>query len=221
MDSVFEIIGPPMIGPSSSHTAGAVRIGLLARSLLGAQPVFAKIGLHGSFAATGQGHATDKGLVSGLLGFAPDDERLKSAMDLAKQSALETRFETVDLGEVHPNSVKLELREKSGESVTLLASSIGGGSIEVFGINGFPASITGTLDALAIFHGDQPGFLAKVTAVLACVNTNIATIRTSRHHRGQNALTMVEVDAPVPTVAVSLLREIKAVTALRTILRLP
>jgi L-serine dehydratase len=222
MDSVFEIIGPPMIGPSSSHTAGAVRIGLMARRLLGSQPVSAKIGLHGSFAATGQGHATDKGLVSGLLGFAPDDDRLKSALEIAKDSRFQVSFQKVDLGDqVHPNSAKVEVCDQSGEYVALIAASVGGGSIEVVQINGFPASINGTLETLAIFHIDQPGFLAKVTVILACVDANIATIRTSRQYRGENALTLVEVDAPIPDAAITILKEIKSVSRLRVLNRLP
>ncbi|MDD2709650.1 MAG: L-serine ammonia-lyase, iron-sulfur-dependent subunit beta [Verrucomicrobiae bacterium] len=222
MDSVFEIIGPAMIGPSSSHTAGAVRIGLMGRALLNAPPAQAKIGLHGSFASTGAGHATDRGLVAGLLGFAPDDERVKDSLQLAPDAGLSVQFFKTDLGEqAHPNSARLDLVASGGGVHNLTASSIGGGNIEVIGIDEFPVSITGMLDALIMHHVDQAGFLAKVTAVLACVAINIATIRTSRHHRGENALTVIETDTPAPACAREVLQSITGVQYLRAIPRLP
>jgi len=213
MDSVFEIIGPPMIGPSSSHTAGAARIGLAARYLLGATPTIAKIGLHGSFAATGHGHATDRAIVAGLLGFAPDDERLKNALVLASEAGLDVEFATVDLGEeMHPNSAKVDLG-----SLNCIASSVGGGSIEIVEIDGFATRLGCTLDTLVFWHEDKSGFLAHVTAVLACVRSNIATIRTTRRHRGSPALTAVELDSTPPTEATALLAKISHVTKLRAI----
>jgi L-serine dehydratase len=221
MSSVFEIIGPPMVGPSSSHTAGAVRIGLLARLLLGGAPVSAKIGLHGSFAATGKGHATDRGIVAGLLGWSPDDERIKDALTLAEQAGLEAAFETIDLGEAaHPNSARIELADAAGETLDLVAASIGGGSVEVTQIDGFFTLLTGSLDALAVWHQDLPGFLAHVTAVLACVESNIATIRTARRHRGADALTVIELDAVPHAEVAALLRKIDHVKKLRVLPRL-
>jgi L-serine dehydratase len=221
MSSVFEIIGPPMVGPSSSHTAGAVRIGLLARLLLGGAPVSAKIGLHGSFAATGKGHATDRGLVAGLLGWSPDDERIKDALTLAEQAGLKVAFETIDLGEAaHPNSARLELADAAGETLDLVAASVGGGSVEVTQIDGFFTLLTGALDALAVWHQDRPGFLAHVTAVLACVESNIATIRTARRHRGADALTVIELDAVPHAEVAGLLQKIDHVRKLRVLPRL-
>jgi L-serine dehydratase len=221
MSSVFEIIGPPMVGPSSSHTAGAVRIGLLARLLLGGAPVSAKIGLHGSFAATGKGHATDRGIVAGLLGWSPDDERIKDALTLAEQAGLKVAFETIDLGEAaHPNSARLELADAAGETLDLVAASVGGGSVEVTQIDGFFTLLTGALDALAVWHQDRPGFLAHVTAVLACVESNIATIRTARRHRGADALTVIELDAVPHAEVAGLLQKIDHVRKLRVLPRL-
>jgi len=220
MSSVFEIIGPPMVGPSSSHTAGAVRIGLLARLILGEAPIKTKIGLHGSFAATGKGHATDRGIVAGLLGWNPDDERIKEALILAEQAGLAVEFEMIDLGEAaHPNSAQIELIDASGERMELVAASVGGGSVEVTQIDRFSTLLTGTLDVLAIWHQDRPGFLAHVTAVLACVASNIATIRTSRRHRGADALTVIELDAvPHPEVG-ALLQKMDHVEKLRILPR--
>lgn len=220
MNSVFEIIGPPMVGPSSSHTAGAVRIGLLAHGLLGGAPARAKIGLHGSFAATGKGHATDRGLVAGLLGWGPDDERLKDSLAIAAQGGMQVAFDSIDLGEAaHPNSVRLELADAAGEPLELVAASIGGGSVEVTRIDQFATLLTGTLDALAIWHQDKPGFLAHVTAVFACVCANIASIRTARHHRGADALTVIELDAAPAPEAVAILQKIAHVKKLRTLPR--
>ncbi len=222
MNSVFEIIGPSMIGPSSSHTAGAVRIGLMGHHLLGETPASALIGLHGSFAATGRGHATDRGLVAGLLGWAPDDERLKDALDLAAAAGLkEVRFEAVDLGEsAHPNSARFELTADNGHRLTLVAASVGGGNIEVTGIDGFQTLLSGSLDALVIWHHDKPGFLSHVTAAFACVEANIATIRTARRHRGAEALTVVELDAPPQPEVVALLQRIDHVSQQRVTGRL-
>jgi L-serine dehydratase len=218
--SAFEIIGPPMIGPSSSHTAGAVRIGLVARHLMGRQPNSARIGLHGSFAATGHGHATDRGIVAGLLGWAPDDERLKDSLEIAAREGLRAEFAVEDLGEsVHPNSARIEL--DAGEKLTLVASSVGGGSIEVVSVDQYAVRFFGRLDSLVIWHDDRPGFLAHVTAIFSCVEANIATIQTARLQRAEDALTVIELDAaPLPEVT-ALLRRIGHVRRLACVPPLP
>ncbi|HWL52753.1 MAG TPA: L-serine ammonia-lyase, iron-sulfur-dependent subunit beta [Chthoniobacteraceae bacterium] len=218
MNSVFQIIGPPMVGPSSSHTAGAVRIGLLGHRLMGAVPVKARIELHGSFAATGKGHATDRGIVAGLLGWEPDDERLKDSLLLAEAARLQVAFEAVDLGEVaHPNTARLFLTDAAGETLSLTAASVGGGNVEVSELDGFATHLSGTLPSLVLWHLDRPGFLSHLTAILACVEANIATIRTARLHRGAEAITVVELDqAPVPEVT-ALLNKIQHVRKLRVV----
>jgi len=198
--SVFNVIGPVMIGPSSSHTAGAVRIGLVARSLLGgAAPIHAKFGLHGSFAATGHGHGTRLALVAGLLGVLPDDERLVDSFSLAKKQGLEFSFEDVDLGEdFHPNGVQIRLQSDSEECHALLAASVGGGSIRVEAIDGFETNLDGSSPAIILWHNDRIGYLAALTAILAAAGANIASILTSRHTRGQKAVTTVAVDRTLP-----------------------
>lgn len=222
MISAFDIIGPAMIGPSSSHTAGAVRIGLAARQLLGEAPCHTTVELHGSFAATGKGHATDRALIAGLLGFAPDDERLKQSIELAAAAELEFSFSEVDLGEdVHPNSARLSIRGLSGNALRVTGSSIGGGMIRIISVDEFATSFDGAFETLLLWHADKPGYLAKVTALLAIVEANIATIRTSRLGRGTEALTVIEVDAPLPDDCLSLLRKISATSALRHFERLP
>ena len=219
--SIFEIIGPVMVGPSSSHTAGACRIGYAARKLLDETPRKALIFLHGSFLATGDGHGTKEALAAGLLGFYPDDERLIDALKLASQAGFEIIFQEIDLGpQAHPNSVKIILEGPTRE-MTLIASSIGGGSIRLQEINGLPVDISGTLETLILWHHDTPGFLARITAVLACVQINVASIRTSRFDRGEMALTAIEIDSNLPDEVVALLKKITFITRLLVLSPLP
>jgi len=204
--SVFEIIGPTMIGPSSSHTAGACRIGWAARQILDEEVVSATIHLHGSFLATGEGHGTPQALVAGLLGMHPDDGRLPSAREIAVDRGVAVRFEEIDLGpQAHPNSVQIAIGGAKS-SLTLTASSVGGGSIEIGEIDGIRVHVCGTLETLLLWHRDTPGFLARVTAVLACAEINVAAIRTSRVERGLDALTAVEIDGTFPPEVPALLR---------------
>ncbi len=219
MDSVFEIIGPPMVGPSSSHTAGACRLGLAARAILAETPAHAQIGLHGSFWSTGQGHGTDQAIISGLLNRRPEDDRLKSAFEDAKQEHLTFSFEQIDLGlNAHPNSVKITLTshpdsesKETPHSIQMLGSSTGGGSILIWEIDSFSVNWNGTLDALILWHQDEVGFLSRVTTVLACADANIASIRTSRLHRGENALTLIELDAPLRPEVINFLPILQSV----------
>jgi L-serine dehydratase len=184
--------------------------------------VRAAIGLHGSFAATGTGHATDRALVAGLLGMAPDDERIKDSMGLAAERGFQFEFSKVDLGEeAHPNSARIETCAADGEHHVVVGSSVGGGMIELREVDGYATSFQGQLETLLLWHEDKSGFLAKVTALLACVEANIATIRTSRHGRGAEALTVIEVDAPLPDDCLALLERIASTRRVRHISRLP
>lgn len=221
MLSAFEIIGPPMIGPSSSHTAGACRLGLLAREILDESPVQAVLGLHGSFASTGVGHATDRALVCGLLGWAPDDERLKDALQLAPEQGLAVEFEAVDLGDgAHPNSVHIALRGET-RSITMVGSSVGGGAVIATQIDGYLTDVRGQLETLVFWHEDMPGFLARVVSVCACVSLNIAAVRTSRRERGQQALTTLEIDGVFAEDVLSVLRRAYGVRRLAHLPVLP
>ena len=219
--SVFEIIGPPMVGPSSSHTAGACRIAWATRELLGGTPQSAWIGLHGSFLATGEGHGTDLALIAGLLGFSPDDERLKESFTFAAQEGLSFEFTGIDLGpDAHPNSIEVRL-ERGGTKITLRAASIGGGSILVQQIDSYPVELRGALEALVIWHQDAPGFLCHVTGALACAELNVASIRTSRSQRGLQALTAIEIDGTYPSDALSLIGRIRAIQRMARLPVLP
>mgnify|MGYP006424657653 CR=1 FL=1 len=205
-----------MIGPSSSHTAGAVRIGLAARALFDRAPVLARIELHGSFAATGKGHATDRALVAGLLGFPPDDERLKDSLQLAREAGLEVAFATVDLGEEsHPNAARIHLSDAEGNSHTLVGCSVGGGSIQVREIDGFLVRFDAELDVCILWNLDHRGYLAKIATLYACADINIATIQLNRSGRGADALMVIESDLPLPDSVAAVIEDMPDTKAVR------
>ena len=214
MLDIFDILGPVMVGPSSSHTAGAVRIGRMARTLLGGEPVRAKIGLYGSFAETGQGHGTDKALVAGLLGLKPDDMKIPNSFDLAKQRGMKFTFETARLREAHPNTAVLEVELANGKALTLQAASTGGGRIRVDKLNGGEVSFTGAFNTLVIRHKDIAGELADVTRELSNGRVNIANMSLCRDRRGGDALTVIETDQKVPKVVRQLIGELRGVEGL-------
>ncbi|MEW6725336.1 MAG: L-serine ammonia-lyase, iron-sulfur-dependent subunit beta [Bacillota bacterium] len=216
--SVFDMIGPIMIGPSSSHTAGAARLGQLARSILGGQPVRARILLHGSFAETGAGHGTDLALVAGLLGLGPDDERIVDAFQLADAAGLQYNFERVDLGRVHPNTVRFVL-EAGDRRVMVTGSSVGGGRVLVTAIDQFPVELSGEYDALVVSYLDQPGVISKISSLLAMDNVNIAQMRVSRAEKGARALMILEVDQPVADEVQRIIGRLPVIDALVAIPR--
>lgn len=196
---ILDIMGPVMVGPSSSHTAGALRLALLAREVFGAQPAQAVISLHGSFAKTGKGHGTHLALVAGLLGMAVDDTRLPEAMDLAERAGLRVAFGEVDLGpDAHPNTAVLEMSSPGRRPVRVAGASLGGGQVRLVEVNGFPVCISGALDALIVAHADTPGLIARLCSVMALYNVNIAGMNVSRRGRGGQALTVLELDVPCP-----------------------
>lgn len=192
--SMFDVVGPNMIGPSSSHTAGACRIGKAAYKMAGEGIKKVTFLLHGSFAKTYRGHGTDKALVGGILGFDPDDERIRNSFNLAKEKGIEFIFQEENLGDVHSNTVKVIVEKNDDETIQLMGSSIGGGNIVVTEINGLEIEFTGEYDTLIISHVDKPGVIAKTTAVLALYDINIAFMRVYRYSKGQNAFMIIETD---------------------------
>jgi L-serine dehydratase len=195
--SVFDIIGPIMVGPSSSHTAGAVRLGLVARAILGCQPSEATIELHGSFAQTGKGHGTDRGLVAGLLGMATDDPELRRSFELAAAAGLRFSFAEVDLGEeAHPNSVRMTVGH-GARAVQVTGCSIGGGMVEVTNVDGYEVQFGCEYDTLLVLAEDRPGTINQVTGWLARQRINIAFLRVERNKRGGDAIMIIETDAMV------------------------
>jgi L-serine dehydratase len=196
--SIFDIIGPRMVGPSSSHTAGALRLGVLARGLLGQTPARARVGLHGSFATTYQGHGTDRAVAAGLLGMAPDDPRIPQSLELAREARMELVFEPVDLGpDAHPNTLLFEL-EGEGERARLVGASVGGGAVKVSEVNDHRVELTGEFDTLIVIARDVPGTTAAVTRLLADEGINIAFLEVGREKRGGEATMIVEADQPIP-----------------------
>jgi L-serine dehydratase len=196
MVSLLDIIGPVMVGPSSSHTAGACRLGLLARCLVGGTPERARVELHGSFARTGEGHGTDKAIVGGLMGFRPDDERIRDALGIAEREALDYRFEKTTLGEeseVHPNTVRVTVERGERRSV-MVGSSLGAGRVLVTEIDGFPVEVTGSYHTIVLVAEDIPGSVARIATILADDGINIATLRLTRKGRGGDAFMVIEVD---------------------------
>jgi len=206
MVSLFDILGPVMVGPSSSHTAGACRLGLMARAILGDTPERARIRLHGSFAATGDGHGTHRAIVGGLIGLAPDDLRLRAAFDEAEAAGLTWEFEDIDLGEdAHPNTAIFEV-ERGDQVTRLQGASIGGGRIEVSEVDGFPVSLSGGYHTVVLLAHDEPGTIAKVAGTLSAHGVNLATMRVDRTGRHQDALMTIEADEPVPDEALAEIR---------------
>jgi len=205
--SMFDVVGPNMIGPSSSHTAGACRIGKAAYKMAGENIKKVTFLLHGSFAKTYRGHGTDKALVGGILGFDPDDERIRDSFELAKEKGIEFIFQEENLGEVHSNTVKVIIEKSEGESIQLMGSSIGGGNIVVTEINGLEIEFTGEYDTLIVSHVDKPGVIAKVTAVLALYDINIAFMRVYRHSKGQNAFMVIETDDEITPEIVTYIKK--------------
>ena len=196
--NMFDIIGPVMIGPSSSHTAGAVRLGYVARKILGEEPVRAVIWLSGSFAETYRGHGTDKALLAGILGFAPDDVRIRDSLSLAEQRNLQFEFHCEDIPGSHPNTARITLTGSNGNEVTIQGASVGGGNILVSEINGMEVHVTGQSNTLVILHQDKPGTIAAVTNFVSYSSVNIGNFRLSRPQKGGEAVMTIEVDGEIP-----------------------
>ncbi|MCP3026161.1 L-serine ammonia-lyase, iron-sulfur-dependent subunit beta [Halobacillus sp. A5] len=191
--SVFDIIGPVMIGPSSSHTAGAARIGRAARHLFGREPVYAHVHLYGSFAQTYKGHGTDVAIIGGLLDFETDDTRISSSIDIAGQKQMEIHFYEEEAQTDHPNTARLVIGDDAGE-LELVGISIGGGKVEITELNGFELRLSGSHPAILLIHNDRYGAIASATSILASHEINIGRMEVSRKAQGEQALMVIEVD---------------------------
>lgn len=209
--NIFDIIGPVMVGPSSSHTAGAVKIGLISRKLMDEHIKKADIYLHGSFLATGQGHGTDKALIAGLLGMAVDDRRIPESFDIAASKGMQFHFEGIQMPEAHPNTVKLNLEGQSGRKLEIVACSIGGGQIRICEIDGLTANFTGDSPTLIVHNLDQPGHVTEVTSMLGHKSVNIAAMQLYRDSRGGNAVMVIECDQEVPKESIKWLEHLEGI----------
>ncbi len=209
---VFDILGPIMIGPSSSHTAGAARLGKVARAVAGDEVIKVTFYLHGSFAKTYKGHGTDRALVAGILGMEPSDKRLRNSLEIAKEKGLKFAFAETDLGDVHPNTVKFDMITKSGERREVIGSSIGGGSIKITEVNGNKVEFTGDYPTLIIAQRDVPGIVSKVTSLLYDEGINIAFMSVFRRQRGQGANMVFELDHSIDNNTIDKLKTIEHIT---------
>lgn len=195
---LFDVLGPVMTGPSSSHTAGAVRIGWMAGRLLGDRPVHAVIGLHGSFALTGRGHGTDRALIAGLLGMQPDDPRIPDSFEAAREQGLDFSFSPINIRGAHPNTCHLSLVGEHGRTLDITAESVGGGRICVRSIDGITANFTGEHNTLIVHNQDTPGHVSAVASALTQRQVNIANMQLYRSNEGGYAVMVIECDQRIP-----------------------
>ncbi len=209
--NLFDIVGPVMVGPSSSHTEGAVRIGRIGWRLLNEPVAKAEIYLHGSFLATGKGHGTDRALVAGLLGLTADDGRIPDSFALAKERGMEYSFAGIELRDAHPNSVLMKLTGAKGRRLEVIAASLWGGRIRVCEIDGLEANFCGDYPTLIVRNQDQPGHVAEVTSMLSHKSVNIATMQLYRDKRGGSAVLVVECDKEVPKEGIRWLEKLEGI----------
>ena len=206
--SIFDMIGPIMIGPSSSHTAGVVRIARAAIAILGGVPAQAEITFYNSFARTYEGHGSDRAIIAGLLGWATDDKRIKTSLELAGEQGLQYHFRSVgNASTYHPNSIKLDLR-RDNRAVVVLGESKGGGMINIAEVNGFKADFTASNHTLIIYADDVKGSVAFIASVLANDQCNIATMSVSRKGKNDMACLVIEMDSVVRDVTFSYLKSL-------------
>lgn len=215
--SVFDILGPIMIGPSSSHTAGAARLGKIARDIAGDKFKSVDFYLHGSFAKTYRGHGTDRALVAGILGMETYDERLKKSIEIAQDMGIEVKFIESDLGDQHPNTVKILFTMEDDKEFYIIGSSIGGGNVVINNINGDEVSFTGQYPTLIVQHKDIKGMISKVSSILALEDINIGTMKVTRKARGQGASMIMETDSTIPDYVVRELTSMSNIIAIRAI----
>lgn len=208
---VFDVLGPIMIGPSSSHTAGAARLGKIAQGIVNNKIIKVQFLLHGSFSQTYRGHGTDKALVAGILGMEPDDARLRDALTIAQEMGLELEFIPTDLGQYHPNTVKFLITDIHHLHWEILGSSIGGGLIEITEINGHEVQVTGEYTTVITYHEDIPGTVAKVSNLFYEAHINIACMKLVRSQKGKNATMTIELDSQISSEMIDVIKQIKGV----------
>ncbi|HEY4654932.1 MAG TPA: L-serine ammonia-lyase, iron-sulfur-dependent subunit beta [Cyclobacteriaceae bacterium] len=208
--SVFDMIGPVMIGPSSSHTAGVVRIGRTVNRLLGARPIKAEVTFYNSFARTYEGHGSDRAIVAGLMDFRTDDLRIREALELAKEAGMQVDFRRVgNASTMHPNTLKLVVTSQDGKSVEVIGESLGGGVINIAEVNGFNAGFRASLHTLIVTAEDIRGSIAFIANVLAHDDCNIASMSVSRKGRHDLACLVIEMDSGIRPLTLDYLRSLK------------
>jgi len=215
--NIFDIIGPIMIGPSSSHTAGANKIGYLAKNIVGEEIKEVKFWLHGSFAKTYKGHGTDRALLAGIMGMMSDDERIRNAYIIADQIGIKYSFAEIEMENVHPNTVKMDITSMSGNTWEIVGSSIGAGKVKIIEINGMQMEFDGEYYTLLTTHKDLPGVIAHITNTLAVGNVNIAFMKLYREEKNKNAMLIVEADQDIPDEIVNKIKENENVLSVKVL----
>ena len=206
--SVFDVLGPNMIGPSSSHTAGAAVIGYLAQKMINGPVVKVEFTLYGSFAKTYRGHGTDRALLGGVMGFCTDDVRIRDSFEIARERGLEFAFiPNAEETEVHPNTVDVAMTNASGQQMKVRGESLGGGKVRIVKINNVDVDFTGEYSAVIVIQQDKPGVVAHITRCLSDIGVNIAFMRLFREKKGDIAYTIVETDHALPEHVSEKLRE--------------
>lgn len=206
--NVFDIVGPIMIGPSSSHTAGACRIGRYARAILNEEPNDVTIQFSGSFRTTYKGHGTDRAVIAGLLGYEVDDERLRDSIEIAKKEGRDIKIIAEDIDLAHPNTALITMKKKNGEVISMQGASVGGGNIRITKLNGVDIAIDGKYDVIIVGHKDVPGMIHKITKVLWDNAININGLSLHRTEKAGDAVVIIEVDDAVDN---KLIAELEAV----------
>ena len=217
MISIFEVTGPVMIGPSSSHTAGAARLARVAAALAPEPFSHVSFGLHGSFFDTYLGHGTDKALLAGVLGISEDDEAIRDAEARAEEAGITCDYHHVTLEDVHENSVQITFRLRSGGEFQVIGSSIGGGQIEISRVGEFEASFSATLPTLFVEHLDRRGMISEISRVISDAGVNIGVLRHSRRTRGGYASTVAETDDPLDQAVVEAIAKLPDVYHARAV----
>lgn len=215
--SAFDIIGPVMIGPSSSHTAGAARLGKIAGVIAGENIKSVKFILHGSFAQTYRGHGTDRALVAGILGMEPWDGNLRNSLSIAKDRGIEIIFEQGDLGDVHPNTVKFIITKSDEKVVEVVGSSVGGGNIIISEVDGEIVEFNGAYPTLIINHRDVPGMISRVSTLIYEANINIAFLKVYRSSKGSTATMVLETDTKVSENIIDNMKYIIGIDSIKVI----
>ena len=218
MKSIFEIINPIMVGPSSSHTAGAVRLGLLARDIYSIKPQKVTFKLYNSYAQTGFGHGTDKGLFAGVLGFGVSDVRIKNVFSLPEAQEIEHKFEILENFNFHPNTVEFVFEGK--QKMIIRGESIGAGNVKITNINNFATSITGEYDTLILFYRDKPGVVSRISGIIQNEDINIAALICERNIRGEDASMSISLDSALNYSAIQKISQFEDIYVVRQVTKL-
>lgn len=207
--SLFEVIGPNMVGPSSSHTAGAASMALLARKLFPGTIRQVQFTLYGSFARTYRGHGTDRALLGGIMGFETDDLRIRDSLELAKKAGIAYSFSKAEEepDDIHPNTADMDIQGTNGERLFVRGVSLGGGKVKIVKLNQIEVDFTGEYSTLIVSQTDKPGIVAHITKILSEEGVNIAFMRLFREEKGAAAFTIVESDEKIPKEVLEKIRE--------------